>query len=61
MSNNIVDNLFFARFWTFMSAREPEPVWAWRREVLAGVSGRVLEAGFMRNFDVSRDTHASHK
>src|ERR1700736_4613897 len=26
MSNNTVDNPFFARFWTFMSAHEPEPV-----------------------------------
>ncbi|HXL62458.1 MAG TPA: SAM-dependent methyltransferase, partial [Mycobacterium sp.] len=45
MSNNTVDNPFFARFWTFMSAHEPESVRAWRREVLAGVSGRVLEVG----------------
>src|SRR5882757_48316 len=45
MSNSTVDNPFFARFWTFMSAYEPESVRAWRREVLAGVSGRVLEVG----------------
>ena len=45
MSSNTVDNAFFARFWTFMSAHEPESVRAWRREVLAGVSGRVLEVG----------------
>src|ERR1700738_1500426 len=45
MSNNTVDNPFFARFWTFMSAHEPEPVRAWRREVLDGLSGRVLEIG----------------
>ncbi|HYR15792.1 MAG TPA: SAM-dependent methyltransferase, partial [Mycobacterium sp.] len=45
MSNSTVDNPFFARFWTFMSAHEPESVRAWRREVLAGVSGRVLEVG----------------
>jgi SAM-dependent methyltransferase len=45
MSSNTVDNAFFARFWTFMSAHEPESVRAWRREVLDGVSGRVLEVG----------------
>jgi SAM-dependent methyltransferase len=45
MSSNTVDNAFFARFWTFMSAHEPESVRAWRREVLNGLSGRVLEVG----------------
>ncbi|MDT5162094.1 MAG: hypothetical protein QOC90_2404 [Mycobacterium sp.] len=45
MSSNTVDNAFFARFWTFMSAHEPESVRAWRREVLDGLSGRVLEVG----------------
>jgi SAM-dependent methyltransferase len=45
MSSNTVDNAFFARFWTFMSAHEPESVRAWRREILDGLSGRVLEVG----------------
>jgi SAM-dependent methyltransferase len=40
-----VDNPFFARFWKFMSQHEPESVRAWRGEVLAGLSGRVLEVG----------------
>src|SRR6478672_4347407 len=45
MATSTVDNPFFARFWTFMSAHEPESVRAWRREVLDGLSGRVLEVG----------------
>jgi protein-L-isoaspartate O-methyltransferase len=45
VSNNTVDNPFFARLWTFVSAHQPESVRAWRREVLAGVAGRVLEVG----------------
>ncbi|MHA0288591.1 methyltransferase domain-containing protein [Mycobacterium sp. C3-094] len=40
-----VDNPFFARMWTVMSAREPESVRRLRRENLAGLTGRVLEVG----------------
>ena len=41
----IVDNPFFARLWSTMSAREPESIRALRRENLAGLTGRVLEIG----------------
>jgi SAM-dependent methyltransferase len=40
-----VDNPFFARVWTAMSAREPESLRRLRRENLAGLTGRVLEIG----------------
>jgi protein-L-isoaspartate O-methyltransferase len=40
-----VDNPFFSRLWTRMSANEPEAIRALRRENLAGLSGRVLEVG----------------
>lgn len=40
-----VDNPFFARVWTAMSAREPESLLRLRRENLAGLTGRVLEVG----------------
>jgi SAM-dependent methyltransferase len=40
-----VDNPFFARLWTVMSAHEPESLKRLRRENLAGLSGRVLEVG----------------
>jgi SAM-dependent methyltransferase len=42
---NSVDNPFFARLWTVMSAHEPEAMKRLRRENLAGLSGRVLEVG----------------
>lgn len=45
MSDNRVDNPFFARVWTILSAHEPESVRRLRRENLAGLSGRVLEVG----------------
>lgn len=45
MRSNRVDNPFFARMWTFLSAHEPESVRRLRRENLAGLSGRVLEVG----------------
>ena len=45
MSDNRVDNPFFARIWTFMSAHEPDLMRKLRRENLAGLSGRVLEVG----------------
>jgi hypothetical protein len=61
MSSSTVDNPFFARVWTVMARHEPESLKRLRQENLAGLSGRVLEAGVMRNFDVSRDTHASHE
>jgi len=40
-----VDNPFFARLWTRLSAREPEPIRKLRRENLVGLTGRVLEVG----------------
>lgn len=40
-----VDNPFFSRLWTRMSANEPESIRALRRENLAGLTGRVLEVG----------------
>jgi SAM-dependent methyltransferase len=40
-----IDNAFFAHLWSFMSRHEPETVRTWRRENLAGLSGRVLEVG----------------
>lgn len=43
--SNSVDNPFFARMWTFMSAHEPEALKRLRQENLAGLSGRVLEVG----------------
>ena len=43
--SNSVDNPFFARMWTVMSAHEPEAMKRLRRENLAGLSGRVLEVG----------------
>src|SRR6188768_463998 len=42
---NTVDNPFFARVWTVMSAHETDAIRALRRENLAGLSGRVLEVG----------------
>lgn len=40
-----VDNPFFARLWTTLSAHEPESIRRLRRENLAGLTGRVLEVG----------------
>jgi 2-polyprenyl-3-methyl-5-hydroxy-6-metoxy-1,4-benzoquinol methylase len=40
-----VDNPFFARLWTVMSAHETDAIRALRRENLAGLTGRVLEVG----------------
>ncbi|HEY7052514.1 MAG TPA: class I SAM-dependent methyltransferase [Mycobacterium sp.] len=45
MSDDRVDNPFFARVWKFFSAHEPEVQRELRRENLAGLSGRVLEVG----------------
>jgi SAM-dependent methyltransferase len=45
MSENTVDNPFFARVWTFLSRHETEAIQRLRRENLAGLSGRVLEVG----------------
>jgi protein-L-isoaspartate O-methyltransferase len=55
---NTVDNPFFARLWTAMSAREPENLTRLRRENLAGLTGRVLEvgAGTGTNFALYPDT-----
>jgi SAM-dependent methyltransferase len=44
MSDSI-NNPFFARLWTVMSAHEPESLKRLRRENLAGLTGRVLEVG----------------
>jgi SAM-dependent methyltransferase len=41
----VVNNPFFARLWTLLSANEPEAVKALRRENLVGLTGRVLEVG----------------
>ncbi len=56
--SNSVDNPFFARLWTFMSAHETEAIRRLRRENLAGLSGRVLEvgAGTGTNFEFYPDT-----
>ena len=40
-----MDNPFFARVWTTLSAHEPESIRRLRRENLAGLTGRVLEVG----------------
>jgi protein-L-isoaspartate O-methyltransferase len=45
MSNKTVDNPFFARVWTVLSAHETDAIRRLRRENLAGLSGRVLEVG----------------
>lgn len=45
MGNKTVDNPFFARLWTFLSAHETDAIQQLRRENLAGLSGRVLEVG----------------
>ncbi|MEZ0342332.1 class I SAM-dependent methyltransferase [Mycobacterium sp. pV006] len=56
--NEAVDNPFFARLWTVMSAREPESLRRLRRQNLAGLTGRVLEvgAGTGTNFEFYPDT-----
>jgi SAM-dependent methyltransferase len=56
MSNSI-DNPFFARLWTVMSAHEPESLKRLRRENLTDLSGRVLEvgAGTGTNFELYPD------
>ncbi|BBX01084.1 SAM-dependent methyltransferase [Mycolicibacterium moriokaense] len=53
-----VDNPFFARLWTVMSAHETEAIRRLRRQNLAGLSGRVLEvgAGTGTNFEFYPDT-----
>src|SRR5215218_7692617 len=53
-----VDNPFFARLWTVMSAHETDAIRALRRENLAGLTGRVLEvgAGTGTNFEFYPDT-----
>lgn len=45
MSNKTVDNPFFARVWTVLSAHETEAIQRLRRQNLDGLSGRVLEVG----------------
>ena len=58
MSDAEVDNPFFARLWTTLSAHEPEAMTQLRRENLAGLRGRVLEvgAGTGTNFAYYPDT-----
>src|ERR1700761_7768009 len=58
MSSSTVDNPFFARVWMFISTHEPESIARWRRENLAGLTGRVLEvgAGTGTNFPLYPDT-----
>jgi SAM-dependent methyltransferase len=59
MSNQAaVNNPFFAWFWGYLSQHEREPMRAWRTEILAGLSGRVLEvgAGTGTNFALYPDT-----
>lgn len=53
-----VDNPFFARLWTVMSAHETEAIRQLRRQNLAGLSGRVLEvgAGTGTNFEFYPET-----
>jgi SAM-dependent methyltransferase len=55
--SNCIDNPFFARLWTVMSAHEPESLKRLRRENLADLSGRVLEvgAGTGTNFELYPD------
>ena len=45
MSTATVENPFFSRVWTFMSAHETELLTRLRRENLDGLTGRVLEVG----------------
>jgi SAM-dependent methyltransferase len=40
-----LDHRFFARIWPTIAAHETEQMREWRRENLAGLSGRVLEVG----------------
>lgn len=53
-----VNNPFFARLWTVMSAHETDAIRRLRRENLAGLNGRVLEvgAGTGTNFEFYPDT-----
>lgn len=56
--SGVVDNAFFARLWTLMSAHESEPMRRLRRQNLSGLRGRVLEvgAGTGTNFEFYPDT-----
>lgn len=45
MSGSAIHHPVFARLYTLMSRREPAEITAHRRELLAGLSGRVLELG----------------
>jgi SAM-dependent methyltransferase len=53
-----INNPFFARLWTVMSAHETDAIRRLRRENLAGLNGRVLEvgAGTGTNFEFYPDT-----
>jgi SAM-dependent methyltransferase len=44
-ANVTLDHPFFARIWPIIAAHETEQLRAFRRENLAGLSGRVLEVG----------------
>jgi len=58
MSEDTVDNPFFARMWIAMSSRERPHMKRLRQENLAGLTGRVLEigAGTGTNFEFYPDT-----
>lgn len=58
MNDAEVDNRFFARLWTVVSAHESEPMRRLRRQNLSGLAGRVLEvgAGTGTNFAFYPDT-----
>ncbi|SEH68672.1 Methyltransferase domain-containing protein [Mycolicibacterium rutilum] len=56
--SNTVDNPFFAKLWTVLSAHETDAIRRLRRENLDGLTGRVLEvgAGTGTNFEFYPDT-----
>lgn len=58
MNDDDIDNRFFARLWTVVSAHESEPMRRLRRKNLSGLTGRVLEvgAGTGTNFGFYPDT-----
>jgi ubiquinone/menaquinone biosynthesis C-methylase UbiE len=42
---HLKSNRWFASFWDWMSAHEPKRMFAMRKEIVGGASGRVLEIG----------------
>jgi SAM-dependent methyltransferase len=59
-TTDTVDHPFFARIWPVIAAHETEQMRGFRRENLAGLSGRVLEvgAGTGTNFELYPDSVA---